>query len=38
MTREWGKLKGGDEEVIKQIGQRLDELGVRDLIRRHIEN
>ena len=38
MTREWGKLKGGDEEVIKQIEQRLDELGVRDLMRRHIEN
>ena len=38
MTREWGKLKGGDEEVIKQIEQRIDELGVRDLMRRHIEN
>ncbi len=38
MTREWGKVKGGDEEVIKQIEQRLNELGVRDLMRRHIEN
>lgn len=38
MTREWGKVKGADEEVLKQIEAELERLGVRNLMRRHVEN
>lgn len=46
MTREWGKVKArdtGDEsgdksDIVAQINQALEDFGVRDLFRRHIEN
>ena len=39
MTREWGKVKGGDDqEKLEQIEAELERLNVRDLMRKHIEN
>lgn len=46
MTREWGKVKArdtGDEsgdksDVVAKINQSLEDFGIRDLFRRHIEN
>ena len=37
MTREWGKVKGGDDKVLEKIEQELERLNIRDLMRRHIE-
>ena len=39
MTREWGKVKGGDDQKkMEQIEAELERLNVRDLMRKHIEN
>lgn len=38
MTREWGKVKGADEKVLQQIENEMDRLGVRNLMRKQVEN
>ena len=38
MTREWGKVKGGENpEKLEQIEEAFEQLNVRDLMRKHIE-
>ncbi|KNC34537.1 hypothetical protein FF38_03540, partial [Lucilia cuprina] len=46
MTREWGKVKSRDDgqnaadksDIVSQINQALEDFGIRDIFRRHIEN
>lgn len=38
MTREWGEVKGDDEDLIEKIEDELKRLNVRDLMRKHVEN
>lgn len=38
MTREWGTIKGENENVVKQIEDELKRLNIRDLMRQQIEN
>jgi phage-related protein (TIGR01555 family) len=38
MTREWGEVKGDEENLVKKIEDELKRLNVRDLMRKHIEN
>lgn len=38
MTREWGEIKGKDEDKVKAIEDEFKRLGIRELIRKSIEN
>ena len=38
MTREWGEVKGDDEKRVEDIEAELKRYGIRDLMRKQIEN
>lgn len=38
MTREWGRVKGEDEDKVALIEDEMKRLGIRGLMRKHIKN
>lgn len=38
MTREWGRVRGDDEDKVKLIEDEMKRLGIRGLMRKHIKN